>query len=906
MVNKMIKITSRICCAALALVMGLSSIPVYAFAEDDLNDPFIVVSLGDSYSSGEGIPEFYGPVQSSGESDEDFWNRRLASNDFLAHRSRASWPGQLKFQEIPNNRTIDFYKVPDGETSDADIQWYFVAASGAVSKDFYEQEQDRDYTRTVGSWGNKKTLSGTKYLPKQLDVFSRIDGASVDYVTFTIGGNDLGFSKIVEKAATKSTYLGNTELSQMLQKRWDNINTYINQLETTYKKVAEKAPNAEIIVAGYPRLFENSGKGWLISQEEAVSINTKVTQFNGKIKELIDKLDETYNLHFVSVEGTFAGHEAYSSNAWINKIYISAKDDDLKEDKPSSYSIHPTATGAEKYAECVNREITKIELSKRIGTLAGNICKASDRTTPVTNAQIQAYSPLRTENATPDSNGNYSMELPANRYYVTVNADGYIPFKAYAVVKENQTEYMQTFLMVEGEETDIGSAQGMITNALNGAGLGGVTLDVRKGWNNEDDGEILTTVTTDDYGAYLVTLPIGNYTLCASKEGFAPTMVNIIVQKTNSGNQNGTMTPVLSVDDYRIVLTWGENPRDLDSHVVGTLTSGSSFHVYYNHKSQYDGGTEICNLDVDDTTSYGPETITLHATTSKPYYYYIYRYAGSGTVASSGAQINVYQGERLVTTFNVPTNLGSGDYWNVFAIVDGQLVVRNTMTSSAETSYANTNVALFSLRPANQDEHPEYDDRYPAKEDTDSEATDSTNDNPVESEADIPVDGEDEVALQSETKTIYLSLGEIDRNYTWYVETSERVYPVKEETDEIYSVELPADTDSIFLYGDDDADFTISSGEISLDDTEDENCIMALTGENEDTFEVMWGYYDLETQKVTIKAVDELTIGEDSSEETVSNEETDASQETTATEGTETEEGNYDEVDIRENTGEES
>ena len=111
-----------------------------------------------------------------------------------------------------------------------------------------------------------------------------------------------------------------------------------------------------------------------------------------------------------------------------------------------------------------------------------------------------------------------------------------------------------------------------------------------------------------------------------------------------------------------------------------------------------DGDTEVCNLDIDDTTSYGPETITLNATTVQPYYYYVYRYAGSGTVAASEAQVKVYRGSELVQTFHVPTDLGSGDYWNVFAIVDGELQVRNTITSSAETSYAGAVTDVYSLR----------------------------------------------------------------------------------------------------------------------------------------------------------------------------------------------------------------
>lgn len=105
----------------------------------------------------------------------------------------------------------------------------------------------------------------------------------------------------------------------------------------------------------------------------------------------------------------------------------------------------------------------------------------------------------------------------------------------------------------------------------------------------------------------------------------------------------------------------------------------------------YDGEVEVCNLDVDDTSSYGSETITLNATTDKPYYY-IHHYSGTGSLSTSGAEVNVYRGEVLLATYQVPTDQNGGRYWNVFAIVDGELTIRNTITSSPDISYADLQV----------------------------------------------------------------------------------------------------------------------------------------------------------------------------------------------------------------------
>lgn len=869
MTSKHIQYILRTVSIILAFVSVFSYFPVISTAAEEEVDPIVVVSLGDSFSSGEGIPPFFGQ-------DLDVL-KKVQNEDWLAHRSTVSWPSRLYVPGMPENTTLADYRVVVPGDVQPECQWYFGAVSGAVSKNIYETQQARPFYVKKPGERNSYYMSpedDPPLMPLQIDIFDEID-EDVDYVTLTIGGNDVQFATIVEQAAhPKYSY---STLENTLNAIEANVATHETNVKKAYTQIYEATGGtAEIIVAGYPELFDKGGRGALISKKEATLINSKVVWFNELLEQWVtDKQNEGMPIHFVPVVPTFDSHQAYSQNAWLNSIMISAQAEDLDQRNASAYSIHPNTLGAAAYARLVNQKIAEIELNKRIGTLAGRICEASDRTTPVTDARITASSVLRTENTSPDSNGMYSMELPASRYYVTVRAEGYIPFKAYAVVKEDQIEYMQTFLMVQGEETDIGSAQGMITNALNGMGLSDVTLDVRSGWNNDSEGEILTTVTTDDYGAYLVTLPIGNYTLCANKDGFAPTMVNIIVQKTPSGNQDGTMTPVLSGDDYRIVLRWGVDPRDLDSHVVGTLSNGNSFHVYYGHKSQYDGSTEVCNLDYDDTTSYGPETITLNATGNKPYYYYIYKFAGNGTVAASGAQVKVYQGEREVATFNVPSNLGDGRYWNVFAIVDGQLVVRNTITSGAETSYAKSNTSTFSLRDPQAEEHPAYDDSYPAKEEVTIDVPDPTEDAPATTETPErpPVTSEDDGSddneasvPQAETRRVYLGLGQLCQQYTWKVEALDREYDVVEETEGIYYVELPVDAEMIIIRGKNQV-HDITSEVISLDDAQGNNCIIALACEGDGSeFEIIWGIYDPETKTISFE-VEEAPVNTEASDE---------------------------------------
>jgi uncharacterized protein YfaP (DUF2135 family) len=120
----------------------------------------------------------------------------------------------------------------------------------------------------------------------------------------------------------------------------------------------------------------------------------------------------------------------------------------------------------------------------------------------------------------------------------------------------------------------------------------------------------------------------------------------------------------------------------LDSHLVGPAPDGQ-FHIFYANKNYYYDDTLYDNLDVDDTTSYGPETTSVYVVQSGTYTYYIHNYTDrnsstSSTLSTSGAQVKLYIADRNEPiVYNVPNQAGT--VWAVFSIQNGEVVPINRM-----------------------------------------------------------------------------------------------------------------------------------------------------------------------------------------------------------------------------------
>lgn len=118
-----------------------------------------------------------------------------------------------------------------------------------------------------------------------------------------------------------------------------------------------------------------------------------------------------------------------------------------------------------------------------------------------------------------------------------------------------------------------------------------------------------------------------------------------------------------------ITLTWGEHPRDLDTQFFGPNSEdgNDAFLLYYSNKDVALNNSFLW-LDVDDTSSYGPEITTISSFPyAGRYTYAIKHFSGSSDIAASPARVKLdYAGERQI--FSVPEGEAT-KCWAVFDFV---------------------------------------------------------------------------------------------------------------------------------------------------------------------------------------------------------------------------------------------
>lgn len=305
------------------------------------------VGLGDSYASGEGVDPYF-------RDGHDAAGVQSGSVDNRCHRSTRAYAELIKpTRGLAANLDDPIYvqaspRVAPGSGggtnkygSDSNVRkrgtvsWAFLACAGAVVENVLP----------TALGGSEQSLFDANYRESvpQLDHVGI--GQATKLVTLSVGGNDVGFSTILQFCGVDTC---NTAAYRRQLR--DSIDNQRPSLIKLYRAIRSRAPSAKVIVTGYPHMFpatpneQSCGKlrPWRGEQD---FLRAETEHMNS----IIYSATKAAGVSFVGIADAFSGHEVCGNyGEWINgpSFTIRKRLDDE--------SFHPTLTGQAAYASEVN------------------------------------------------------------------------------------------------------------------------------------------------------------------------------------------------------------------------------------------------------------------------------------------------------------------------------------------------------------------------------------------------------------------------------------------------------------------------------------------------------------------------------------------------------------------------
>jgi GDSL-like Lipase/Acylhydrolase family len=262
-------------------------------------------ALGDSYASGEGVDPYVSGTE-----------RR-----FSCHRSTRAYSELVRATGVELRRRS-------------------FACSGAV-------------TANVGRLGSDGAITGKTQRKSegaiQLDRLTEADWRHVGLVTITIGGNDARFEPTLAECTFVQCDRGNR--AKRIERRVTN--TLPSFLALTYAAIARRAPQATVVVVGYPRLFPGPGQAEprCFANKLPRARQLFLNRVSGQLRDVIARQARRSGFFFLDVAPTFAGHEPCGpKDDWIFGLSRG-----LDRGVVSVKSYHPNRDGQEGYARALRR-----------------------------------------------------------------------------------------------------------------------------------------------------------------------------------------------------------------------------------------------------------------------------------------------------------------------------------------------------------------------------------------------------------------------------------------------------------------------------------------------------------------------------------------------------------------------
>jgi GDSL-like Lipase/Acylhydrolase family len=173
------------------------------------------------------------------------------------------------------------------------------------------------------------TCSGATTSSIESDYLSDLS-SSTTLVSITVGGDDVGFTSVMETCVLEGTSACESAVSSAESEVESELPA---KLDTLYADIKADAPNAHVVATGYPEFYDLSKSGSCIGLSTAsrTAIDGGADALDGVIQTAAQK----YGFTYVDIRPYFSNHEICDSNSYLNSVDIF--------DLDSSY--HPTASG---------------------------------------------------------------------------------------------------------------------------------------------------------------------------------------------------------------------------------------------------------------------------------------------------------------------------------------------------------------------------------------------------------------------------------------------------------------------------------------------------------------------------------------------------------------------------------
>jgi lysophospholipase L1-like esterase len=220
-------------------------------------------------------------------------------------------------------------------------------ASGTGTREYYDsgcQRSNHSYAKQLaaqeGMTLSHVACSGARIPNVRANQLGALS-ATTDLVTISIGGNDAGFSSVITQCAKPWPFTCTGDINNA--RNFIN-NTLPGQLDALYTEIETRAPNAQVIVVGYPRLFngEQCNLGARISPAEQSALNSVADLLATKLSAVAT----AHGFEFLDVRAPFNTHRVCDDVEWLNGL-----------SNPVGESYHPNRLGHDALTDLISARL---------------------------------------------------------------------------------------------------------------------------------------------------------------------------------------------------------------------------------------------------------------------------------------------------------------------------------------------------------------------------------------------------------------------------------------------------------------------------------------------------------------------------------------------------------------------